>query len=219
VNLHQRKTLMCLSASALMLTSGLAFSGEISSGSYTLRTLPGSQLDFRRVYMAEDDGKIFGFFDNPFTRPAKNDPDENLTCRFFFSGSALGDGSIRLDTWYPDEQTGHIETGAPIVLRERSGAWVATVTGALPNCDAPTIETDDFLTLDRPEPWKSIGFINKARSFLYSEPNEGSRTKAYLVRSDPAALLQGNIGWLHITYIGHGSNLSRWLKRSDFTQK
>jgi hypothetical protein len=219
MDLHMKQTLRCLLAAALMLGSGLTFAGGISSGNYALRTLLGSQLDFRRVYMAEDDGKISGFFDNPFTRPANNDLGENLTCRFFFSGSTRGDGSIRLDTWYPDEQTGHIETGSPIVLREKSGAWMATVTGDLPNCDAPTIETGDFLTLDKPEPWKSIGYINKSRSLLYSGPNEGSRTKGYLVRSDPVALLQGNSEWLHITYIGHGSNLSRWLKRPDLTQR
>jgi hypothetical protein len=214
-----RKILRCLSAAALVLTSGLVLAGEINSGNYALRTLPGSQLDFRRVYIADNDGKVSGFFDNPFTRPATSVPDENPTCRFFFNGSTLGDGIIRLDTWYPDEQTGRIETGTSIVLREKSGEWVATVASDLPNCDAPTIETGDFLTLDKPEPWKSIGYINKAKTFLYSEPSEGSRTKAYLVQSDPVALLLSNGEWLHIKYIGHGSNLSRWLKRSDLTQR
>jgi hypothetical protein len=137
----------------------------------------------------------------------------------FFNGSMLGDGSIRLDTWYPDGQTGNIETGSPIVLREKSGQWVATVTGDLPNCDAPTIESGDFLKLDAPRPWKSIGYINKSKTFLYSDPSDDSRTKAYLVRSDPVALVQSKGEWVEINYFGHRANLLRWLKRTDLTQR
>lgn len=214
-----KKTFTFWPALILALASGWALADEISSGIYKLRTQPESQLDFRRVYIADDNGKISGFFDNPLTRPAENDLEGNLTCRFFLSGSTVDDGSIRLETWYPGELMSQFQTGASIVLREKSGAWVATVTGDLPNCDAPTVETGDVLTLDQPKSWKNIGYINKSISPLYSKPSEGSRTKAYLVRHDPVALLEGNTEWLHIIYIGHGSNLSRWLKRSDVTQR
>jgi hypothetical protein len=44
--------------------------------------VPGTTLDGRKVYLAVDQGRVSGYFDNPFTTPAENDPDRDPTCRF-----------------------------------------------------------------------------------------------------------------------------------------
>jgi hypothetical protein len=161
----------------MLFAFGPAFAGDAQSGVYALSSAPGTQLDFRKVYLAWDNDRVSGFFDNPFTRPAINDPNDDPTCRFFLSGEVTPRGDIRLDTWYPDSQSGNIETGAPIVLKRKQGAWEATVTGDLPNCDASTVSTGDLLTLKSSNPWRSFAFVNKPKTYLYSKPENGMRTK------------------------------------------
>ncbi|MGF6596744.1 hypothetical protein P3T23_001455 [Paraburkholderia sp. GAS448] len=206
-------------AVVLMFACSHAIADDARSGIYTLRSVPGTQLDFRKVYLALDGIKASGFFDNPFTRPTANDPDADPTCRFFLSGEVTPQGEIRLDTWYPDRQSGKIETGAPIILKKKGEAWVATVSGDLPNCDAPTIDTGDFLTLKSSRPWRNFAFVNKSKTFLYSAPDDAERTKGYLVRFDAVAVLESDHEWLHVDYFRNDADVVRWVKGLDLTER
>lgn len=204
-------------AVALIFACSHAIADGAQSGIYTLRSVPGTQLDFRKVYLASDGIKASGFFDNPFTRPAAGDPDADPTCRFFLSGEVTPQGDIRLDTWYPDRQSGKIETGEPIILKRKGRVWVAMVSGDLPNCDVPTIETGDSLMLTASKPWRSFAFVNKPKTFLYSEPDNVKRTKSYLLRFDVVALLGSHREWLKVDYFRNDADIARWVKSADLT--
>ncbi|GJH38545.1 hypothetical protein CBA19CS91_37330 [Paraburkholderia hospita] len=60
---------------------------ELHSGMYELSTVPGNQLDYRKVYLVVEKHDVQGFFDNPFTAPAANNPDRDPTCRFLLKSS------------------------------------------------------------------------------------------------------------------------------------
>ncbi|MEM5446684.1 MULTISPECIES: hypothetical protein [Paraburkholderia] len=202
----------------IMLSAFNVARSEEQSGAYTLRTVAGTQLDYRKLFLSFDGDRVSGFFDNPFTQPASNDPDANPTCRFFLTGKLSSAGEVKLDTWYPTERGKADETGASVALKKRSdGTWIATLSGALPNCDVPTIATGDFLKLDTPQPWRVINYVAVPKSILYSAPADSSRTKAYLVRLDPVAVLETRSSWSRIDYLGKGGGLVRWVKSSDLS--
>lgn len=191
---------------------------EELSGVYALRSVAGTQLDYRKVFLSFDGDQVSGFFDNPFTQPASNDSDANPTCRFFLTGRLSSAGEVKLDTWYPSQPGKPDETGAPIVLkRGDDGKWTVGLSGSLPNCDVPTIETGDFLKLEAPRPWRSINYVTVVKSVLYAAPTDSSKTRAYLVRFDPVGMLDTHSNWSKIDYFGKDGDLVRWVKSSDLS--
>jgi hypothetical protein len=217
----KKVSIRMISAALIMLSSFNAARSEELSGVYALRSVAGTQLDYRKIFLSFDGGQVSGYFDNPFTQPVSNDSDANPTCRFFLTGKLSSANEMKLDTWYPSQSGKLDEGGAPIVLkRGDDGKWTVGFSGALPNCDVPTIATGDFLKLEAPRAWRSISYITVPRSILYSAPADDRKTRAYLVRFDPVSVLDTHSNWSKIDYFGKGGDLLRWVKSSDLsTQK
>lgn len=208
------------SAIAALLTFSYAFSADLQSGVFSLRSVPGAQLDFRKIYLVKRDGKVEGFFDNPFTQPTENNPDANPTCKFFLNGEFYTPGEIQLHAWYPEsDQAGDASAGASIFLTKSGDSWKVRIAGDLPNCDMPTVETGDFIKSDMVEPWQSIAYISKPKSYFYTRPHDTDRTRGYLVHSDAVAVIKYEGDWALVNYLRGDINLIRWMKRADLTER
>jgi hypothetical protein len=187
-----------------------ASADELRAGIYDLRTVPGTTLDGRKVYLAVDQGRVSGYFDNPFTTPAENDPDRDPTCRFLLEPARPQGGSIRFKTAFADEQ------GDPLQLTSTGhGDWKVRVGGILPNCGIPTIDTGDTLHLSTEKPWLAFASVTARRAPLYTAASDDARGKAYLVRNDVVAVLERVGPWVRVDYFARGADLIRWMKRAD----
>ncbi|CAG9197310.1 conserved exported hypothetical protein [Burkholderia vietnamiensis] len=205
----KRLLLGWVAASALM-AAGYAGADELRAGVYELRTVPGTQLDYRKVYVAVDNGAVAGYFDNPFTAPAVNNPDRDPTCRFLLKGRGEKSGAIGLATYFAGERGGRIS-----ISPGNRGVWNVRVDGDLPNCEVPTIESGDFLTFKSSRNWIDFATVASKRAPLYATAQESSRSKAYVVSGDVVAVLARQGNWVQIDYFARGSDVIRWVKRSD----
>ncbi len=200
-----------VAAATLMAAAGPAASAdELRAGIYDLRTVPGTTLDYRKVYIAVDQGRVSGFFDNPFTTPAQNDPDRDPTCRFLLEPASVQGRSISFATAFAGEQGDKLQ-----LTSNGQGDWKAQVGGTLPNCEIPTIETNDYLHLNTEKPWIGFASVAAKRASLYTAANEGARGKAYLVKNDVVAVLERVGPWARVDYFSRGTDLIRWMKQSD----
>lgn len=183
---------------------------ELRSGVYALRSIPGAQLDYRTLYLVVNNGNITGFFDNPSTAPAANNPDRDPTCRFLLRSTSVTRNEVDFATQFSGDR------GEPIsVAASAKGVWSVRVNGDLPNCDVPTISTGDSLTFSAARSWIGFASITSRRARLYSKPEDSAITKAYLVKDDVAAVLVRNGDWVQIDYFASGTDLVRWIKRAD----
>lgn len=205
----KRLLLGWVAASALM-AAGCAGADEVRAGVYELRSVPGTQLDYRKVYVAVDNGAVAGYFDNPFTAPAVNNPDRDPTCRFLLKGRGEKSGAIGLATYFAGERGGRIS-----ISPGNRGVWNVRVDGDLPNCEVPTIESGDFLTFKSSRNWIDFATVASKRAPLYATAQESSRSKAYVVSGDVVAVLARQGNWVQIDYFARGSDVIRWVKRSD----
>ncbi|WP_347555291.1 hypothetical protein [Robbsia sp. KACC 23696] len=198
-------------------------SGTLQSGVYTLRTDPNSQLDSRKVYLAVDQGEVSGYFDNPYTQPARNVPDLDPTCRFLLHGSVSDGTHIVLQSSYPEKESGKSESGGTLTLTKNDRGWEVTVNGDLPNCEVATVSDGETLTLSKVQPdWRGFGYVAVAKAPLYTSASERAKSAAYLVRYDPVAVLRqsGQPGWLYAEYLNARKGvLKRWMKSSDVQEK
>ncbi|MBN3761030.1 hypothetical protein [Burkholderia sp. Ac-20365] len=204
------KILAPLIVAVSLLLPGFARGEELRAGIYALRTVPGADLDHRKVYVAVNGTEISGFFDNPFTTPAANNPDRDPTCRFLLKGSSAAGGVVEFTTFFGAER------GASIAVTSRGrGAWSVHVDGDLPNCEVSTVESGDSMTFDSERHWLGFARIASAKAPLFNEPQADARSKAYLVRNDVVAILERHAGWAKIDYFQRGGNLVRWVNASD----
>lgn len=197
-----------------LLIARAAGAEELRSGVYALRTVPGADLDHRKVYIAVDKGQVTGYFDNPFTTPAENNPDRDPTCRFLFKGASAPDGKLQVTTFFAGK------LGASLALSPGNvGVWSVHVDGDLPNCEVPTLESGDSLTLESTRNWIGFASIASARATLFVGPADGARTKAYLVRDDVVAVLQKEDKWVQVDYFQRGKDVVRWVSTRDLARQ
>ncbi|OXJ26565.1 hypothetical protein CFB46_07030 [Burkholderia sp. HI2761] len=192
------------------MAAGCAGADELRAGVYELRSVPGTQLDYRKVYVAVDNGAVAGYFDNPFTAPAVNNPDRDPTCRFLLKGGAEKSGAVGLTTYFAGERGGRIS-----VSPGNRGVWNVRVDGDLPNCEVPTIESGDILTFKSSRNWIGFATVASKRAPLYATARDSSRSKAYVVSGDVVAVLARQGDWVQIDYFARGSDVIRWVKRGD----
>ncbi|WP_109483370.1 hypothetical protein [Paraburkholderia sp. C35] len=195
---------------ASILTVNCASADELRSGVYELRTVPGTQLDYRKVYLAVEKGEVQGFFDNPFTTPAANNPDRDPTCRFLLKSSDAKGETITFATWFDGEKGGTISL-AP----GNQQSWSVKVNGDLPNCEVPTIESGDSLTFKTERNWIGFATIASKRAPLFSASQDAARTKGYLVKDDVVAVLARSGDWVQVDYFARGNDVVRWVRRGD----
>jgi len=193
-----------------MLMPNWANADELHSGVYELRTVPGTQLDYRKVYLVVEKGEVQGFFDNPFTAPAANNPDRDPTCRFLLKSSDTKGNTITFSTYFADEKGGKISLSPG-----SQQSWAVKVDGDLPNCEVPTIESGDSLTFKSERNWIGFAMIASKRAPLFSASQDSARTKGYLVKNDVVAVLARIGDWVQVDYFARGNDLVRWVKRSD----
>lgn len=190
---------------------------DAASGVYDIlpRTDHGQPLAHRKLYLAFDGDAVTGYFDNPYPQPEEADVDD--TCRFVLTGNKAAQGRLELSAQYPGD-----DYSSSIVLTPRpDGAWSVTVKGIvdhpdyLPNCSNPSLVSGDLIKLAAAHPWRIIGYIDKPKATLYSEPSMDKATKGYLVKLDPVALqvMQGE--WSQVDYLGKDHELVRWIRTMD----
>lgn len=187
------------------------------SGIYRIqqRVADGVVLVQRTLYLAFDNDKVTGYYDNPYPRPVETDVDQ--TCRFFLSGKLTTPDTIELSAQHPDDQ---FVAGVSLKLRP-DGAWTVTVNGVtgnrsyLPNCPVPSLLSGDVVKLGDTRPWRMVGYVSKPRAVLHTDATDSSATTAYLVNHDPVAIqsLQGD--WLQVVYLARDHELVRWLRSAD----
>ena len=206
------KILASLIVAAGLLASGFASGEELRAGVYSLRTVAGADLDHRKVYVAVNGTEVSGFFDNPLTTPAANNPDRDPTCRFLLKGSRTAAGDLKFATSFAGER------GASIDVKARGqGTWSVHVDGDLPNCEVPTVDSGDWLTLESERHWIGFARIASVRAPLLNAPRADARSKAYLVRNDVVAILERSGDWVKIDYFQRGGELLRWVRESDLS--
>lgn len=196
-----------------------ANSDAIQSGVYALRSVADGRLDSRKVYIAVDHDQVSGYFDYPFTQPASNVPDLDPSCRFLLRGK-LGNGPrIILHAFYPDKQSGTVQSSGTLTLSKQDGAWAVTVDGDFPDCEVATVDNGDTVTLSEPRPnWRGFGYVVTSKAALYNSPSDAAKSSAYLIRYDPVALLRepAKRDWVYIDYFNaRRGTLNRWMKSSD----
>ncbi|MCM2481437.1 hypothetical protein [Burkholderia glumae] len=205
----KRIGLAVIAALALSISTA-AQADQLRSGVYALRSVPGAQLDYRKLYLAVDNGHITGFFDNPSTAPAANHPDRDPTCRFLLKSTSVARNEVDFATQFGGAQ------GQPIsVSSNAKGVWSVRVHGDLPNCDVPTISTGDALTFSAERAWIGFATVASQRARLYAKPEAPAATRAYLVKDDVAAVLARKGDWVRVDYFFRGTDLIRWIRRSD----
>lgn len=194
--------------------------GGLVSGIYALRTVADSRLDTRQVYLSVNQGRISGYFDNPFTQPASNVPGLDPSCRFFLRGVSRDANHFVLHSFYPDKDDGgKVETGGAITLRRVDSGWTLSVDGEFPNCDVATVSSGDRLTLNVAKPaWIRFGYVDVNKAPLYKGSAFSTKTSGYLIRYDPVALLEPETQseWAHIDYLKvRLGDLVRWVRAND----
>lgn len=206
------KRIFIVLAAALALAGSTAAraGGEPRAGIYALRSLPGARLDYRSLRLAVDHGLVTGWFDNPSTAPAANNPDRDPTCRFLMTGRPDEHGRLDFATGFAGERGGHI-----VMQRDARGAWTVQALGDLPNCDVPTIAVGDTLSLGEARDWRGFVTVASPCAPLYSAPGMQAITRAWLVKGDVAAVLAREGDWLRIDYFSGGGELLRWIRRAD----
>jgi integrase len=185
------------------------------SGEYLIRSVSGTSLDFRKIYLIFGNSGVQGFFDNPFTRPASNGHDFDPTCRFFLTGKVIDENELKLETWFPEKETEHIFRGSAIALKKMGSGWVVSIDGALPNCEVATIDNGDEIVFSSPRKWVGFSYVNKVRANLYAKPEVKSRIRSYLVEFDAVAVMETGAEWSKIDYFLNGRDLIKWIPTSD----
>ncbi|MDD1791361.1 hypothetical protein [Burkholderia gladioli] len=196
-----KRIFIVLAAALALAGSTAARAGdEPRAGIYALRSLR----------LALDHGLVTGWFDNPSTAPAANNPDRDPTCRFLMTGRLDEHGRLDFATGFAGERGGRI-----VMQRDARGAWTVLAVGDLPNCDVPTIAVGDTLSLGEARDWRGFVTVASPRAPLYSAPRVQAVTRAWLVKGDVAAVLAREGDWLRIDYFSGGGELLRWIRRAD----
>ncbi|WP_182422388.1 hypothetical protein [Aureimonas sp. ME7] len=160
-----------------------------------------------------DDGSVHGVFAE---RQIGNGTPEapQFDCLFLLVGHVEGDRADVV-TWFPGKAErigGELHLGAEPSLRlaENHGGCLMT-TGDMKG--APY----DLLLDERREDWIGAGLVAAERAILHPSPtNAPGRSRPYLVRFDPVAVLAQRPGWIHVEYLEATDRpVTGWLREAD----
>lgn len=65
--------------------------------------------------------------------------------------------------------------------------------------------------------WQAIRLVKAPKAYFYTQPNEASKGKGYIIKGDWVGITQQKYGWVAIEYINPTTQkvTSAWLKKSD----
>ncbi len=212
---------LALAAASISAHADTYSAQPLKSGIYTIQSMSidGAVLKNRKIYLAFNKNVVTGYFNNPY--PEEEGADTDGSCRFSIFGKANTQSSIELraidlaDAPYNGSEfklTRQSDDTWLVTFAERD-LWKAAV------CEHPTLVSGDIIKLAVPRPWAFIGTISTPKEPLFSEPSVDQKTKAYLVKDDPVAILVlngksqiSNNGFQQIDYLGGAHELIRWVK-------
>lgn len=90
----------------------------------------------------------------------------------------------------------------------------------LPSCsDAVDVSTFDMdIEIERFDKWKMVSAVRSKRAYFYSEPDEISKGKAFLVAGDVIRIYEENENWYYVKYQNGKKETAGWIKKSDTIQ-
>ncbi|KQT86863.1 hypothetical protein ASG48_17670 [Aurantimonas sp. Leaf443] len=160
-----------------------------------------------------DDGYVHGVFAE--RRVGNGTPEApQFGCLFLLAGYLEGDRAD-VDTWLPGEVErigGELRLDAVPSLRlaENHGGCLMT-TGDMKD------EPYDLLLDELRDDWIDAGLVIAERTTLYPSPvDTPRRSRPYLVRFDPIAVLARRPGWIHVEYLeARDRPVTGWLPEAD----
>lgn len=159
------------------------------------------------------DGSVHGVFAE--RRVGNGTPEApQFGCLFLLEGRMEG-GSARVVTWFPGDAErigGELRLGVEPSLRleENHGGCLMT-TGDMRD------EPYDLLLDEERNDWIGAGLVTAERAVLRPEPVDApGRTRPYLVRFDPVAVLARQPGWVRVEYLeAADGRVTGWLREDD----
>ena len=78
---------------------------------------------------------------------------------------------IVMHAFYPDKQSGTMQSSGTFTLSKQEGAWAVTVDGDFPDCEVATVDNGDTVTLSEPRlNWRGFGYVVTSKAALYNRP-------------------------------------------------
>ena len=189
---------------------------SLQSGVYVIDKPGPSGQGGRQLYLAVKGSDITGYSSYALSRQYDASlPDP--TCRFFLSGTLSNKSKVDLKTWYVADTGNKLVDGDSFSLTASdAGHWVVHISddATFANCDISTLIDGDAMSLKKLQPWAVIAAVTSDRSYFYSEPDNGHRGRAYIVRGNAMAVSKDSDAWVFGTYLDTvKDSMSGWVHR------
>jgi hypothetical protein len=129
-----------------------------------------------------------------------------FSCEYSFSGKYTGSDTIYLAL------KGYIDGKGTLEILSRQQIRLSLSLNPCEN-EQPSAET---LQIESPYRLVAIESISAPKSYFYSQPDETSRRKAYLVKGDKAEVTDVEGSWYRVSYRGAKSTTEGWMPASVF---
>lgn len=191
-----RSLLICF-----LILNSIVVEGQIFSGEY--------DSDLRIAYNPESK-TITGYYEG-YSGYDENTGNPRFSCIFYIIGKYLNNESI-IETYFPknkekDKIIGKLKIKDSSIIsislpEEHGGCW---------NVNHFADGFVDF-NLHTKEDWIEIRYIETEKSNFYSENNENSKRKSYLIKGDIVFIDKIDGEWIHCYYYGK-SITTGWIKK------
>lgn len=133
------------------------------------------------------------------------------SCKFFLSGKTNSNKTSIL-TWNDKVFPGTIsaETDGVTLKIEKAREHPGCGLVLLP-------QISEGIILDRVEKtaWTELRRISSERTYFHREPTEGSRLRAYIIKSDVVGVLSEKDDWIQVEYRARKGMLKGWVRNKD----
>ena len=188
----------------ILLITNISFSQKIISGFYEsgLSLAYDSSLNI-----------ISGYFEN-YTGWDEEIKAPRFSCIFYIERTTLNNNILKINTYYPIDKKDDLITGTMEILNSRQVKILLPEDhGGCWNVQHFSEEPISF-NLETPINWIQIRYVEKEKTWFYSDKNIRKKTKSYLIKGNPVCIEKIENNWAYCYYYGDKTSKG-WLSLAD----
>lgn len=148
-----------------------------------------------------------------------------FSCGFYIEGKLSGDSTIDIKTYFPPnasipDTSGDLIKGT-LRVKKHNELFVLLPEdhGGCQMAGQSFKDSTASFSLAEKKHWIAIQFVKNDKAFFYSDTQESSQRKAYLVKGDVIYVTRMKDNWLYAAYAGkNGKEIKGWLKADDLNK-
>ncbi|HEX9510021.1 MAG TPA: hypothetical protein VF939_06030 [Puia sp.] len=148
-------------------------------------------------------------FDNADEGPGR----VRISCDLFFTGHHLASDPLNdysIESRYPDDTTG--ETSSSGIIRIKKQEVFIQIKEPFSCQNLIDLRQGWSFNLVKRTDFIACRTIKAAKAFFYTQPNDSSQQKAYLINGDVVFIRGIKDGWLNVAYINKKGTRNGWMK-------